>query len=147
MTTKSAFRAPVAPMSPAWVHGSPHVEDLALPKSLNSGNFTPAEAFIRWMSVETGTELQNPNFAAMAEAVGVRGIRLEDPGDVEAGMAAALAHDGPVLVDAVVSRTELVMPPAVTTEMAKGFTLYMVKAVMSGRGDELIDLARTNLWR
>jgi thiamine pyrophosphate-dependent acetolactate synthase large subunit-like protein len=97
--------------------------------------------------LETGTELQNPNFAAMAEAVGVRGIRLEDPDDVEAGIAAALAHDGPVLVAAVVNRTELAMPPAVTTEMAKGFTLYMVKAVMSGRGDELIDLARTNLWR
>jgi pyruvate dehydrogenase (quinone) len=95
----------------------------------------------------TGTELQNPNFAAMAEAVGVRGIRIEDPGDVEAGIAAALAHDGPVLVDAVVSRTELAMPPAITVEMAKGFTLYMVKAVMSGRGDEVLDLARTNLWR
>ena len=94
-----------------------------------------------------GTELQNPNFAAMAEAAGVRGIRLEEPGDVEAGVAAALAHDGPVLVDAVVNRMELAMPPAVTVEMAKGFTLYMVKAVMSGRGDELIELARTNLWR
>ena len=94
-----------------------------------------------------GTEFQNPNFAAMAEAVGVRGIRIEDPGEVEAAIAAALAHDGPVLVDAVVNRTELAMPPAVTLEMAKGFTLYMVKAVMSGRGDELIDLARTNLWR
>src|SRR5271169_2150882 len=95
----------------------------------------------------TGTELQNPNFAAMAEAVGVRGIRIEDPGEVDAGITAALAHDGPVLVDAVVNRTELAMPPAVTLEMAKGFTLYMVKAVMSGRGDELLDLARTNLWR
>jgi pyruvate dehydrogenase (quinone) len=95
----------------------------------------------------TGTELQNPNFAAMAEAVGMRGIRLEDPSEVEAGIIAALAHDGPVLVDAVVHRTELAMPPAVTMEMAKGFTLYMVKAVMSGRGDELLDLARTNLWR
>src|SRR5882762_10527700 len=95
----------------------------------------------------TGTELANPNFAAMAEAVGVRGIRIEDPAEVESGIAAALAHDGPVLVDAVVNRSELAMPPAVTVEMAKGFTLYMVKAVMSGRGDELIDLARTNLWR
>ncbi len=94
-----------------------------------------------------GTEFKNPNFAAMAEAAGVRGIRLEDPGEVEAGIAAALAHNGPVLVDAVVNRTELAMPPAVTIEMAKGFTLYMVRAVMSGRGDELIDLARTNLWR
>jgi pyruvate dehydrogenase (quinone) len=97
--------------------------------------------------IPTGTELQNPNFAAMAEAVGVRGIRLEDPGDVDAGVAEALAHDGPVLVDAVVNRTELAMPPAVTAEMAKGFTLYMMKAVMSGRGDELLDLVATNLWR
>ena len=97
--------------------------------------------------IATGTELQNPNFAAMAEAVGIRGIRLEDPADVEAGIAAAFAHDGPVLIDAVVARTELAMPPSVTAEMAKGFTLYMVKAVMSGRIDEIIDLAKTNLWR
>ena len=97
--------------------------------------------------LNTGTELKNPNFAAMAEAVGVRGIRLEQPGEVEAGIAAALAHDGPVLVDAVVNRMELAMPPKVTADMAKGFTLYMVKAVMSGRTDEIIDLARTNLWR
>ena len=56
-------------------------------------------------------------------------------------------HGGPVLVDAVVNRSELAMPPSVTLEMAKGFTLYMVKAVMNGRGDEVIDLARSNLWR
>ena len=90
---------------------------------------------------------RNPNFAAMAEAVGVRGIRLEDPAEVEDGIAAALAHDGPVLIDAVVNRTELAMPPSVTVEMAKGFSLYMVKAMMNGRGDEIIDLAKTNLWR
>ena len=94
-----------------------------------------------------GTGLKNPDFAAMAGAVGVRGIRIEDPGEVEAGISAALEHDGPVLIDVVVNRTELAMPPAVSLEMAKGFTLYMVRAVMSGRGDELIDLARTNLWR
>jgi len=94
-----------------------------------------------------GTEFENPNFAAMAEAIGVRGIRLEDPAEVDAGIAAAFAHNGPVLVDAVVNRTELAMPPSVTVEMAKGFTLYMVKAVISGRANEVIDLARTNLWR
>ena len=53
--------------------------------------------------LDFGTELKNPNFAAMAEAVGIRGIRLEDPGEVEDGVAAALAHDGPVLIDAVVN--------------------------------------------
>jgi pyruvate dehydrogenase (quinone) len=97
--------------------------------------------------LDFGTDFVNPNFAAMAEAVGIRGIRLEDPAEVGDGIAAALAHDGPVLVDAVVNRTELAMPPSITLEMAKGFTLYMVKAIMSGRGDEIIDLAKTNLWR
>ncbi|HYB10050.1 MAG TPA: ubiquinone-dependent pyruvate dehydrogenase, partial [Alphaproteobacteria bacterium] len=74
--------------------------------------------------LDFGTELKNPNFAAMAEAIGVRGIRLEDPSDVKDGIATALAHDGPVLIDAVVNRTELAMPPAITVEMAKGFSLY-----------------------
>jgi pyruvate dehydrogenase (quinone) len=97
--------------------------------------------------LEFGTEFKNPNFAAMAQAVGVHGIRLENPNEVDDGIAAALAHDGPVLVDAVVNRTELAMPPSVTVEMAKGFTLYMVKAVINGKGDEVIDLVRSNLWR
>jgi pyruvate dehydrogenase (quinone) len=97
--------------------------------------------------LDFGTELKNPNFAAMAEAVGVKGIRLEDPGEVKDGIAAALAHDGPVLVDAVVNRAELAMPPSITVEMAKGFTLFMLKAVLSGRADEVVDLAKTNLWR
>jgi pyruvate dehydrogenase (quinone) len=83
----------------------------------------------------------------MAESIGIKGIRIEDPAEVDAGIAAALAHDGPVLIDAVVNRTELAMPPTVTVEMAKGFTLYMVKAVINGRTDELIDLAKSNLWR
>src|SRR5262249_45052110 len=77
--------------------------------------------------LDFGTGFKNPNFAAMAEAVGIRGIRLEDAADVGPGIAAALAHDGPVLVDAVVNRQELAMPPKITLEMARGFTLYMVK--------------------
>jgi len=96
--------------------------------------------------LDFGTKFNNPNFAAMAEAVGVRGIRLEDPGDVESGIAKALGHPGPVLVDAVVSRMVLPIPPSITIEMAKGFSLYMLKALIGGRGDDLIDLAKTNLW-
>jgi pyruvate dehydrogenase (quinone) len=74
-------------------------------------------------------------------------MRIEDPKDVEAGVAEALAHPGPVVVDAVVAREELAMPPAVTLDMAKGFTLYMLKAILSGRGDEIVELARANLRR
>jgi len=94
-----------------------------------------------------GTEFENANFAAMAEAAGIRGIRIEDPAKVEEGIAAALSHDGPVVVDAVVARTELAMPPSITVEMAKDFSLYMVKAIINGRADEILDLAKTNLWR
>jgi pyruvate dehydrogenase (quinone) len=77
----------------------------------------------------------------------MRGIRIEDPAQIENGIAAALAHDGPVLIDAVVNRSELVMPPAITVEMAKGFSLYMLRAVMNGQADQVVDLAQSNLWR
>ena len=82
-----------------------------------------------------------------AEAVGVKGVRIEKASEVEPGIRAALAHDGTVLIDAVVNRQELAIPPKITAEMAKGFTLYMIKAVMNGRTDEVLDLASTNLWR
>jgi len=52
-----------------------------------------------------------------------------------------------VEIDAVVNRSEIAMPPSVTTEVAKGFTLYLMKAILNGRADEVIDLARSNLWR
>ena len=97
--------------------------------------------------INTGTDFKNPNFAAMAEAAGVLGIRIERPDDVETGIAAALAHDGPVLVDAVVNRMELAMPPKVQLQMAKGFSLYMLKAVLDGRAGDLIELGRSNVLR
>ena len=97
--------------------------------------------------LDFGTGLKNPDFAALADSIGIHGIRLEDPAEVEEGVAAAFAGHGPVLIDAVVNRTELAMPPSITADMAKGFTLYMVKAIISGRADAIIDLAKTNLWR
>ena len=97
--------------------------------------------------LEFGTALDNPDFARMAEAIGIRGIRVEDPADVSASVQAALAHDGPVLIDAVVNRQELSMPPKVQLDQAMGFSLYMLKATLSGKGSEVLDLARSNLWR
>ncbi|HEX7323780.1 MAG TPA: ubiquinone-dependent pyruvate dehydrogenase [Rhodanobacteraceae bacterium] len=97
--------------------------------------------------VDFGTGLDNPDFAAMAEAAGIKGIRITDPATVERDLAAALACDGPVVVDAVVERMELAMPPKIKAEMARGFTLYMLKAVLNGRGNEIVELARANLLR
>jgi len=97
--------------------------------------------------LEYGTTLDNPNFANMAEAIGIRGIRVEDPADVEPAIQEALAHDGPVLIDALVNRHELSMPPTIQVEQAMGFSLYTLKAVFNGKGNEIFDLAKTNLWR
>ena len=97
--------------------------------------------------LETGTSLANPDFAAMARAIGVHAVRVEDPGELEAAIKDVLAHDGPALLDVVTNTQELAMPPAIKLEQAKGFGLWALKAVMNGRGDELVELARTNLLR
>jgi len=95
--------------------------------------------------LETGVSLDNPDFAAMARAMGIHAIRVEDPGELPAAVADMLAHDGPALLDVVTATQELSMPPTIKAEQIKGFGLWMVRAVMSGRGDEVIDLAKTNL--
>jgi pyruvate dehydrogenase (quinone) len=94
-----------------------------------------------------GCELKNPNFAAMANAMGIKGVRVERPQELEAAVREALAHPGPALVDIVSVRQELVMPPVTTLDEAHKFGVFMLKAVMDGRGSELIDLAKTNLLR
>jgi pyruvate dehydrogenase (quinone) len=97
--------------------------------------------------VDFGTDLINPSFAKMAEAAGLLGLTAGIPDQVEPMIAQALQHDGPALVEVVVSRQELSMPPTITLEQAKGFSLFMLKAVLSGRGEEIIDLAKINLFR
>ena len=97
--------------------------------------------------LDTGCDLQNPNFAAMAEAAGIKGIRVEKPQELHAAVRAALEHDGPALVDVVSARQELVMPPVTTFGEAHKFGLFMLKAVLDGRAGELIDLAKVNLMR
>jgi pyruvate dehydrogenase (quinone) len=97
--------------------------------------------------LEHGTTLVNPNFADLARTAGILGIRVEDPADVRPALTEAFAHDGPALVEAVVNRMELSMPPTIKAEQAVGFSLWAIKAVLSGRGSELVDLAASNLIR
>ena len=98
-------------------------------------------------TLEYGTGLDNPNFGQLAEAAGITGFQVRDPADLERVLRQALAHDGPVVVDAIVKRQELSMPPHIEVAQAKGFSLYAVKALMNGRGNELVELAKANLFR
>src|ERR1700727_157552 len=97
--------------------------------------------------VDYGTDLVNPNFAKLAESAEIFGVRVEKPEELRPALTEALAHDGPALVEVLVNRQELSMPPTISLEQALGFSLYMIRAVLSGRGDEVIDLAKTNLMR
>ena len=97
--------------------------------------------------VNFGTGLENPSFAAVAESVGITGIRVEKASELRGALTRALETEGPVLVDVVTAREELSMPPTITAAQMKGFTVWALKTVLSGRGDELLDLADTNVWR
>ena len=97
--------------------------------------------------IDYGTELVNPNFAKLAESANILGIQVSDPEQLRPALMKAFAHDGPALVEVIVHRQELSMPPTISAEQALGFSLYMVRAVMNGRGDEIIDLAKTNVLR
>ena len=97
--------------------------------------------------LDFATDLHNPDFVKMAEAAGLLGLTAETPEQVRPMITQALEHDGPALVDVHVSRQELSMPPTINLEQMTGFSLFMLKAVLSGRGDEIIDLAKVNLFR
>ena len=97
--------------------------------------------------LETGVALDNPDFSAMSRAAGVFALRVEDPADLDGAIGEFLAFEGPALLDVVVARNELSIPPKIDGQQVKGFSLYLLRAVMSGRGDAVLDLAKTNLIR
>ncbi len=94
-----------------------------------------------------GTDLHNPDFAAIANAAGIKGIRVEKASELDAALQEMLAHPGPALLDVVTAKQELAMPPQIKFEQAKGFSLYMLRAIINGRGDEVVELAKTNWLR
>jgi len=110
--------------------------------SLDFVNIEMQEAGI----IPFGVEFKNPNFAKVAEAMGAKGIRIEEPGDVQAGLAEALAYkEGPVVVDAVVDPFALSLPSHVPFHTAKGFTLSFAKQVWNGKMDDVIKTIKRNV--
>jgi pyruvate dehydrogenase (quinone) len=92
-----------------------------------------------------GTDLDNPDFADVARAIGLHGVRVEHPGELDDALRDAFAHDGPSVIDVPVARQELALPPGITAGQAKGFALWATRSVLSGNGDELLEVAATNL--
>jgi pyruvate dehydrogenase (quinone) len=95
--------------------------------------------------ISFGTDLVNPDFAKLADACGIFSQNVEDSGKLEEALRATLAYPGPALLSVKVARHELSFPPTIDFEQAKGFGVYLVKAMLNGKGTEILDLAKTNL--
>jgi pyruvate dehydrogenase (quinone) len=120
----------------------PVVQIILNNESLDFVNIEQQEAGL----VPFGVDFKNPNFAKVAEAMGAKGIRIEEPGDVRQALTAALANkDGPVVVDAVVDPFALSLPSHVPFHTAEGYTLSLAKQVLSGRMDSVIKTIERNV--
>ena len=96
--------------------------------------------------VPYGTDFVNPDFSQVATAMGARGIRVEEPGDLRAALQTALAHvGGPVVLDVVVDHYALALPSHVPVKTAEGFTLSLAKQVLTGKLDTVIETAEHNV--
>ena len=114
----------------------------------NNGALGFVEQEMKAAGVETyGTEFKAQNFATLASGAGIRSWRVETPEKVIPALEEAFAHPGPAVIDVVVARQELSLPPTITLAQAAGFNLYMLKAMLHGDGHEVLDMAKTNLWR
>src|SRR5271154_5672360 len=103
------------------------------------------------LEMETGgfpdfqTDLKNPNFAKLAEAVGMMGVRIENPADLTSGLKKALQHPGPALIDVVTDPNALSIPSHADRSQAVGFALGLGKMVLAGNLEEVIDTVKGNI--
>jgi pyruvate dehydrogenase (quinone) len=112
----------------------------------NNGALSFVELEMKAAGIVTfATDLDNPDFAGIARATGLFSARVEKADDLEGALQAAFDHDGPALVDVFVDRQELSLPPKITLEQIKGFSLFATRTILSGQGNELVELAKTNL--
>jgi pyruvate dehydrogenase (quinone) len=95
--------------------------------------------------VNFGTDLDNPSFAEIARAVGLHGVRIERPSELEDGLREGLAYDGASVIEVMSVRQELSIPPKITYDQARGFTLWATRSILSGSGDEVLEVAKSNL--
>jgi pyruvate dehydrogenase (quinone) len=112
----------------------------------NNGALSFVELEMKAAGIVTyGTDLDNPDFAGIARATGLFGVRVDKADQLENALTEAFAHDGPALVEVAIARYELSLPPKLTYGQIKGFTLYATRTILSDGGEELVELTKTNL--
>ena len=109
----------------------------------SSLNFVELEQKVEGL-INHYTDLQNPDFAKVAESMGLFSIRVDDSDLLEAAMQSFLTHDGPALLDVKTSADELVMPPEIHASQVMGMALYSMKASLSGKIGDVMNLLVDN---
>jgi pyruvate dehydrogenase (quinone) len=95
--------------------------------------------------VNSGTDLDNPSFAEIGRAAGPHRVRIEHPSELEDGLREGLTHDRASIIEVITVRRELSIPPKITYDQARGFTRWATRSVFSGHGNEVIEVAKSNL--
>lgn len=90
------------------------------------------------------TDMVNPDFALVAQAMGFKGLTVRQPADLNKALTQAFAEEGPVLIDVFTNPASLAMPPRVEWDQIKGYTLAMSKLMLGGRMDEVLDTVKAN---
>jgi pyruvate dehydrogenase (quinone) len=90
------------------------------------------------------TDMVNPDFAKIAEAMGFMGITVREPGLLEEAVATAFAHNGPVLLNIMTNPNSLALPPKIEWEQVHGYMLTMTKMMLGGRMDDILEMVRSN---
>jgi 6-phosphogluconate dehydrogenase-like protein/thiamine pyrophosphate-dependent enzyme len=96
--------------------------------------------------LDFATDLHNPDFAKMAEAAGLLGLTAETPEQVRPMLVQALKHDGPALVEVVVNRQELAMPPSIQLDQMMAFSLYSGRRLNGNRIHRARQYGTTMAW-
>ena len=95
--------------------------------------------------VDYGVDVKQTDFAKVAEAAGIRGIRIEDSGDLKKSLQTAFRHDGPALIDIVTNPDALAVPPKIDAKEVAGYGLYVAKQTLHGRLFETVEELKGNL--
>jgi len=91
------------------------------------------------------TDLKNPDFGKVAQAMGLWGRTVTDAAELESAVDEWLSVSGPALLNVKVAPMELVMPPFIVPEAAYGMAMYSVRAILRGQGGDVFEMIQENL--
>jgi pyruvate dehydrogenase (quinone) len=93
---------------------------------------------------DSEVNMVNPDFRLIADAMGIKGITISEPNEIESGLDEAFAYDGPVLVNVMTDETALSLPPKIDLDMVRGMTVSMTRMMLGGKFENVLQTVKAN---